>query len=107
MELIRKYGVNYIIIPYHESQYLVWNPTIEEEGIDAFNNPEYFEVVTFFEDDYGSTLLLKVRENLTPSYDVEVIDWNVTMVGYLISVFSLFGFLYITKIRNAPREKAR
>ena len=107
LELIRKYGVNYIIIPYHESQYLVWNPTIEEEGIDAFNNPEYFEVVTFFEDDYGSTLLLKVRENLTPSYDVEVIDWNVTIVGYLISVFSLFGFLYITKIRNAPREKAR
>jgi 4-amino-4-deoxy-L-arabinose transferase-like glycosyltransferase len=106
MELIRKYGVNYIIIPYHESQYLVWNPIIEKEGIDVFNNPEYFEVVTFFEDDYGSTLLLKVRENLAPVYDVEVIDWNVTIVGYLISVFSLFGFLYMTKIRKGSGAKA-
>ena len=100
MEFIRKYGVNYIVIPYHESRNLMWNPAIEKSGIDVFNNPAYFEVVKYSTDDYGSTVLLKVRENLTPSYNVEVINWNITIVGYLISIFSFFGFVYMTRSKK-------
>jgi len=97
MELIRKYGVNYIVIPYHESRYLMWNPTIEKNGIDAFNNPAYFDVVKFFKDDYGSTVLLKVREDLSPKYHVQESNRTVTMAGYLVSVLSFFGFVCISK----------
>ena len=100
IELIRKYGVNYIVIPYHESRNLMWNPAIEKSGIDVFNNPAYFEVIKYSTDEYGSTVLLKVRENLTPNYNVEVINWNITIVGYLISIFSFFGFLYMTRSKK-------
>jgi hypothetical protein len=97
MELIRKYGVNYIVIPYHESRYMMWNPTIEKNGIEVFNDTEYFEVVKFYRDSYGSTVLLKVRENLLPKYHVEKINWTVTIAGYLVSILSLFGFIYLSK----------
>jgi len=100
MRLIRKYGVNYIVIPYHESRYLVWNPTIEKNGIDAFNNPAYFEVVKFFKDDYGSTVLLKVREDLSPRYRVQESNGSVTIAGYLVSILSFFGFVYMCKSKK-------
>jgi hypothetical protein len=100
MELIRKNGVNYIVIPYHESRYLMWNPAIEKNGIDAFNNPAYFEVVKFFNDDYGSTVLLKVREDLSPKYHVQEINGSVTIAGYLVSILSFFGFVVISKSKK-------
>jgi hypothetical protein len=78
----------------------MWNPAIEKSGIDVFNNPAYFEVIKYSTDEYGSTVLLKVRENLTPNYNVEVINWNITIVGYLISIFSFFGFLYMTRSKK-------
>jgi hypothetical protein len=96
MELIRKYGVNYIVIPYHESQYLMWNPEIYKTGIDAFNNPAYFDVVKFFSDDYGSTVLLKVHEDLSPKYNSTESNTGVTIAGYLISILGFFGFAYIS-----------
>lgn len=95
MKLIRKYGVNYIFIPYHEPVYLMWNPDLNKTGIDAFNNPEYFEVEKFFTDQYGSTVLLKVRENLTPRYNPVKIYWDITIIGYLISVLSFLGCVYL------------
>ena len=107
MELIRKYGVNYIVIPYHKSRYLMWEPTIEKDGIDAFNNPEYFEVVKFFKDNYGSKVLLKVREHLTPDYHIETTNWNVTIAGYLISIFSFFGFVFMTKQKQGFGGKSQ
>ena len=100
MELIRKNGVNYIVIPYHESRYLMWNPAIEKNGIDAFNNPAYFEVVKFFNDDYGSTVLLKVREDLSPKYHVQESKGSVTIAGYLVSILSFFGFVVISKSKK-------
>jgi hypothetical protein len=100
MELIRKNGVNYIVIPYHESRYLMWNPAIEKNGIDAFNNPTYFEVVKFFNDDYGSTVLLKVREDLSPKYHVQESKGSVTIAGYLVSILSFFGFVVISKSKK-------
>jgi len=95
MELIRKYGVNYIFIPYHQPVYMMWNPELEKPGIDAFNNPAYFEVKKFFTDQYGSTVLLKVRENLTPNYNIKKIDWDITIVGYMVSIFIFLGCLYM------------
>jgi 4-amino-4-deoxy-L-arabinose transferase-like glycosyltransferase len=96
MDLIRKYGVNYIVIPYHESQYLMWNPEIDKTGIDVFNNPAYFDVVKYFSDDYGSTVLLKVHEDLSPKYNSTESNTGVTIAGYLISILGFFGFAYIS-----------
>jgi hypothetical protein len=95
MDLIRKYGVNYIVIPYHESQYATWNPSIKTDGIKVFNHSAYFDVVTYYTDDYGGTILLKVHENLIPQYNSENINWNVTIAGYLISILALCGFVYL------------
>jgi len=100
LDLIRKYGVNYIVIPYHATRYLVWNPELDTNGINAFNNSEYFEVKKFFMDDYGSTVILKVRENLTPKYHVVESNDAVTIVGYLVSVIAFIGFLYISKSKT-------
>lgn len=95
MELIRKYGVNYIVIPSHESQYMMWNPSIDPKGIDVFNNSADFDVVKIFNDDYGSTVLLKVHEDLSPRYTIMESDMIVTIAGYLISILSFFGFVFI------------
>lgn len=97
MELIRKYGVNYVVIPYHTSQYLMWNTQLNKSGIDAFNNPSYFEVITFFKDDFGSTVLLKVKENLVSRYQKEDRNWGVTITGYLVSIVSILGFVYVMR----------
>jgi hypothetical protein len=74
----------------------MYNPTMEINGIDAFNNPAYFEVVKFFKDDYGSTVLLKVREDLSPKYRVQESNVSVTIAGYLVSILSFFVFVFIS-----------
>jgi hypothetical protein len=108
MDLIRKYGVNYIFIPYHVPVYLVWNAELDKTGIDAFNNPEYFEVQKYFTDDYGSTVLIKVRENLTPRYSVTENNGNVTILGYLVSGLTFIGCVYLCtaeKFRGVTGKK--
>jgi hypothetical protein len=100
MEIIRKYGVNYIYIPVHEHVNMVWNPYLEKDGIEAFNNASYFEVIKIFKDVYGYTALIKVRENLKPNFNIEKIDWAATIAGYLISILSLTIAVYIYKYRN-------
>jgi hypothetical protein len=92
MSLIRKYGVNYIVIPYHADYPMMWNADLNPEGIAAFNNSAYFTVDQYFTDTAGSTVLLKVRENLTPGYQANPIDWGVTVAGYIISLIGLCGF---------------
>jgi hypothetical protein len=89
MELIRKYGVNYIYISTHESASMVWNPHFEKNGLEAFNNDTYFETTKVINDSFGYTFLVKVREDLKPKYNSEKINWNITIVGYLISLLSL------------------
>jgi hypothetical protein len=79
---------------------MVWNPHIDEGGVKAFDNPAYFEVDKIFEDSYGSTVLVKVREELKPNYNLEEIDWNATAAGYLISIISFLGFLQIYRSKN-------
>jgi len=105
MELIRKYGVNYIVIPYHDSPYLMWNPVIDKTGIDVFNNPAYFDVVTFYKDDYGSTVLLKVHEDLSPTYNIPESNGSVTFAGYLISMLGLVVFGYISALKRGIEGK--
>ena len=100
MELIRKYGVNYIFIPIHSRINMVWNPSLDKEGIEGFNNQTYFEIRRVITDTYGSTALVKVKEKLQPKYNIEKIDWSVTIAGYFISFFSLLIFVYLL---NDPR----
>jgi hypothetical protein len=97
MELIRKYGVNYIYIPLHRRAFNLWNYHIEREGFESFNNATYFEVETGYQDKFGYTFLVKVRENVQPQYHVENINWTVTIAGYLVSITSLFGFVYVQR----------
>jgi hypothetical protein len=99
MELIRKYGVNYIVIPYHANAPAMWNPSLSVDGINAFNNSAYFSVEQFFPDTYGSTVLLKVKENLTPAYAGEKSNGIVTFAGYLISGVTLcvLGYFSVRK----------
>jgi hypothetical protein len=86
MEIIRKYGVNYIYISAHEPAYMVWSPHLDKNGVKAFNNSTYFEIIKVISDSHGYTDLIKVREDLKPKYNIEKINWNVTAVGYLISI---------------------
>jgi hypothetical protein len=74
----------------------MWNTVIDKTGIDIFNNTEYFDVVERINDDYGSTVLFKVRENLSPKYTIPEINWSVTVAGYLISILGFLGFAYIS-----------
>jgi hypothetical protein len=102
MDLIRKYGVNYIFIPYHTSVYLTWNPDLNTAGINAFNNSEYFRVEKYFADDYGSTVLIKVRENLTPRYTDTETNGSVTILGYLVSGLTFIGCVYLCMAKKFP-----
>ncbi len=94
MEIIRKYGINYIFIPVHKPVFMVWNPLIDRKGFEAFNNSTYFEIDKVFEDSYGATVLIKVKEDLKPEYNLKKIDWDVTIAGYLISIISLLIFFF-------------
>jgi hypothetical protein len=101
MELIRQFGVNYIFIPVHEDVPMVWNPDIDQAGIDAFRNPEYFETEKAYQDYFGYSALIKVREDLEPQYHVPEINWAVTIAGYTISLATLLGLMYIQRIKKA------
>jgi len=100
MELIRKYGVNYVYISVHKPAYIMWNPVIDQKGIEVFNDPSYFEVKKIFKDSYGLTALVKIKDNLKPKYNIEKIDWNITAAGYLISIISFCILGYIYKFRS-------
>jgi hypothetical protein len=102
MELIRKYGVNYIVIPFHKAQYGTWNTPIDQNGLNAFNNSKYFDVQNILRDDYGGTMLIRVRENLTPTYNTESFNWNITITGYLISILSFIGFAALSMFKKIP-----
>ncbi len=97
MDIIRKYGVNYIYIPLHRPAYMVWNPDIDRKGIEAFNNATYFEINKIFNDPDGATFLIKVKEKLTPKYNPEKIDWNVTIIGYLLSLATLLALVLMSR----------
>jgi len=100
MQIIRKFGVEYIYIPYHKDVVTIWNPDLSPAGVRAFNNETYFENIKIYNDDYGFTALVKVREELQPQYIEEKIDWTVTAIGYIISITSLCGFIYIQRYRK-------
>jgi len=95
MDLIRKYGVNYIYLPLHDPVSTIWTPRYRIAGIKAFSNETYFEEVKSFPDSYGRTVLLKVREDVKPHYHAPAINWMMTATGYLISLFSLLGMIYL------------
>jgi len=96
LELIRRYGVNYIVLPIHAPAPAMWNPPLDRNGINAFNNANFFEMSKVCADEYGTTLLIKVRGNLTPRYHTEERNQGVTILGYLISIASLLGFAYVS-----------
>lgn len=102
MELIRKYGVNYVVIPYHTPEYMMWNPDLNQAGVDAFNNTKYFAVEKFFEDRYGSTVIIRVKEELTPRYNTPETPLVPTAAGYLVSLAAFAGCLYLCSGKKLP-----
>jgi hypothetical protein len=102
MNLIRKYGINYIVLPIHQNIPTIWNPSYRIAGINAFNNETYFKVVISYHDSWGVTELLKVNENLQPNYNPLPINWEITIIGYIVSILSFIGVLLVPRIKN-PR----
>jgi hypothetical protein len=105
MEYIRKFGVEYIFIPIHRDFSIIWNPHLEPEGIMLFQNETYFELEKTYHDSFGNTLLIKVREPVQPQYHVVTVNWVVTAIGYLISLVSLIGLIFLQRFMNSGKER--
>lgn len=73
---------------------MMWHPSLNPKGIEAFNNSTYFETKKVFRDAYGVTILIKVKEQLKPRYNIEKIDWNATVIGYVISIITVLVLVY-------------
>lgn len=97
MNLIRKFGVQYIYITSRPNVYLLWNNNYNLEGIEAFNNSKYFELVYRKQDPSSITYIIKVKEDLVPKYNVPKINEDVTILGYAISLTALAIMVYVRK----------
>lgn len=95
MELIRKYGVKYIYIPIHKGIPTIWAPTLSVDGVNGFENTSYFEIDKILKDNYGRTILIKVKNSTDTPYNPLFIDWPVIILGYLISLISAVGLFFI------------
>jgi hypothetical protein len=105
MDLIRKFGVQYIYITTRSNVYLLWNNDYNIEGIKAFDNPKYFEIIYMKQGSFSSTYIIKVKEDLTPKYSVSKINEGITIFGYAISLTGLVIMIFVTKSYRKVRRK--
>lgn len=94
MDLIRKFGVQYIYLTIRPNIYLLWNNEYNIDGIKAFNNSKYFELI-YMKQDISTTYIIKVKEDLAPKYNAPKINNNITIFGYAISLAVLFIFIFM------------
>jgi hypothetical protein len=87
MDLIRKFGVQYVYVTVRSSsRSLLWKTEYNIEGLKALNNPTYFDFVYKKEDSISGVYVIKVKENLSPKYNIPKIDKGITHLGYGISL---------------------
>jgi hypothetical protein len=90
MDIIRKFGVQYIYITIRSPiNNLLWKNTYNNEGLKTFEDSRYFELVHKKEDKISGAYVFKVKEILSPSYNIPKIDKGVTILGYGISLVTL------------------
>ncbi|MCE8427959.1 MAG: glycosyltransferase family 39 protein [Candidatus Methanoperedens sp.] len=103
LDLIRKFGVQYIYITIRPKIPLLWNNDYNLNGLRVFTDQKYFQIIYEKEGPYiSSVYFIKVKEDLIPRYNYPKIDKNVTIYGYLISVItliSMIGFLLIDRCK--------
>jgi hypothetical protein len=100
MNLIRKFGVQYIYLTSRPNIYLLWNNEYNIDGIKAFNNSKYFELIYRKQDPLSITYIIKVKEDLTPKYNTPKINTGITIFGYAVSLVTLAIIIVVIKRRK-------
>lgn len=95
MDLIRKFGVNYVYLTVRSDVHLLWRNNYNIDGLKIFDNPKYFEFVYKKQEPFSITYVIKVKENLTPRYNVPKINKNITILGYVISLVTLIVMIVV------------
>jgi hypothetical protein len=102
MDLIRKFGVQFVYITVRQPiNSLLWKNEYNIDGLKVFEDSRYFELVHKKEDKISGAYVFKVKEFLSPKYNIPKIDMGVTILGYGISLVAL-----ITMISLIIRENA-
>lgn len=99
MDLIRKFGVQYIYVTIRPIVPLLWRSEYNKEGLKVLTDEKYFDIIYKKEDPYKSNVyIIKVKDELKPKYNSLNIDKNITIYGYVISIITLFiMILYINR----------
>lgn len=100
MDLIRKFGVQYIYLTIRPGIPLLWRNDYNIEGLNVFGNEKYFGLVYQKEDNMSLIYIIKVKENLVPKYNIPKIDKNITVLGYIISIVTLIIMILIIRNRK-------
>ena len=103
LNLIRKFGVQYIYLTIRPGMPLLWRNDYNLEGLKAFGDKRYFELVYRKQDYMSAVYIIKVNESLTPKYNRPNINRDITIFGYLISMMTLI--INITMIYSQNYDK--
>jgi len=100
LKLIRKFGVQYIYLTIRPGMPLLSRDNYNIEGLKAFGNEKYFELIYKKQDRISTVYILKIKENLTPKYNIPNIDKNMTILGYIISIMALIIMIVVIYGKN-------
>lgn len=104
MDLIRKFGVQFVYITVRPPvRNLLWKNAYNIEGLKAFNNQTYFEIIHKKENSISGAYVIRIKENLSPKYNIPKIDKGITILGYMISLVCLFVMIRLI-IKENVRE---
>ena len=111
LNLIRKFGVQYVYITVRTPvRSLLWKNEYNVDGLKAFDNAQYFEFIHKKEDSISGVYVVKIKENLSPNYNLPKIDKGVTILGYIISMMTLFAMIGMTigeNVRNNTKKNVK
>lgn len=101
MDIIRKFGVQFVYITVRlPINSLLWTNNYNNEGLKAFEDSRYFELVHKKEDKISGAYVFKVKEVLSPKYNIPKIDKGVTILGYGISLAAIIVMIRLITRKN-------
>jgi len=89
MNLIRKFGVQYIYLTVRIGYPSLWRNDYNLEGLKAFDDKRYFEPIYRTRDRFTTVYIIKVKDDFKPKYNRPNIDKKMTILGYVISLVTL------------------
>lgn len=104
LNLIRKFGVQYIYLTIRPKISLLWRNDYNIEGIKALGDERYFELAYRKQDSRSTVYVIKVKENLIPKYNRPNTNRDVTIFGYLISMMTLIIMITIVYSQNYDKK---